>query len=73
MILHDVLMLIADCSTLINLTDKNGRTIYYKKKNEFNDEFSVVDVNFIDVYFDIFNDSVALEININKEVVADGK
>lgn len=69
MILHDLLLLVADCSTMINLTDKNGRTIWFRVKMDFLTTYDNFKVNYIDLYYDISMDATALEINIDYEVI----
>lgn len=73
MILHDLLLLVADCSTMINLTDKNGRTIWFRVKMDFLTTYDNFKVNYIDLYYDISMDATALEINIDYEVSTNGK
>lgn len=69
MILHDLLLLVADCSTMINLTDKNGRTIWFRVKMDFLTTYDNFKVNYIVLYYDIAMDATALEINIDYEVI----
>lgn len=69
MILHDLLLLVVDCSTMINLTDKNGRTIWFRVKMDFLTTYDNFKVNYIDLYYDISMDATALEINIDYEVI----
>lgn len=69
MILHDLLLLVADCSTMINLTDKNGRTIWFRVKMDFLTTYDNFKVNYIDLYYDISMDATALEINIDYVVI----
>lgn len=73
MILHDLLLLVADCSTMINLTDKKGRTIWFRVKMDFLTTYDNFKVNYIDLYYDISMDATALEINIDYEVSTNGK
>ena len=68
MILKDILNLVANCKTNINLVDINGRTIWYKQKREFNETYNECDVLYIDAYKDNIINDVSLEIGINFEV-----
>lgn len=67
--LDELLLTIADCTVVIHLTDKNGRTICYKQKRDFSSNCGDFEVNYIDLYYDLAIDHAAFEININYDLL----